>query len=98
MLDGREIVAGADLVVSAGGTMNREAAVLGVPAYSVYAGAPSAVDGWLAESGRLRVIRTEEDLDSVAVEKRTPGDVSAQCNALLLDEFVSRLLGLARAR
>ena len=40
-LDGRQLAAGADAVVSAGGSMNREAAVLGAPAYSIYAGKPA---------------------------------------------------------
>ena len=43
-LDGRQLVAAADAVVSAGGSMNREAAVLGTPAYSMYAGELAAVD------------------------------------------------------
>src|SRR5205823_9808609 len=43
-LDGGNLIAAADLVVSAGGTMNREAAALGVPAMSVYAGRWAAID------------------------------------------------------
>lgn len=96
VLDGREIVAGSDLVLSAGGTMNREAAVLGVPAYSVYAGAPAAVDAWLADSGRLRFVRTADDISAIIVEKRTHGRGSVPRGTQLLDEFVSRVLRLAR--
>ncbi len=43
-LDGANLIAAADLVVSAGGTMNREAAALGVPAVSIYAGNWAAID------------------------------------------------------
>ena len=52
-LDGANLIAAADLVVSAGGTMNREAAALGVPAVSVYAGQWAAIDEELMREGRL---------------------------------------------
>ncbi|MDY0086969.1 MAG: DUF354 domain-containing protein [Coriobacteriia bacterium] len=52
-LDGPSLVTQADLVVSAGGTMNREAAVLGTPAYTVFAGELGAVDAELIRRGLL---------------------------------------------
>ncbi|HEX6185610.1 MAG TPA: DUF354 domain-containing protein [Pyrinomonadaceae bacterium] len=73
-LDGANLVAAADLVVSAGGTMNREAAALGVPAATVYAGRWAAVDEQLVREGRLKRIATREDLESLRVEKK--GDTS----------------------
>lgn len=69
-LDGPNLVAAADLVVSAGGTMNREAAALGVPAASVYAGRWAAVDEYLVGEGRLRRVRTGEDVRSLRAEKK----------------------------
>jgi uncharacterized protein len=53
-VDGRSLVAYADLLVSAGGTMNREAAVLGTPVWSVFEGRPGAVDEQLVREDRLR--------------------------------------------
>ncbi len=53
-LDGQSLVAGADLVVSAGGTMNREAVVLGTPVYTTFAGRLGGVDERLLRDGRLR--------------------------------------------
>jgi hypothetical protein len=73
-LDGANLVAAADLVVSAGGTMNREAAALGVPAATVYAGRWAAVDEQLVREGRLKRIATREDVESLRVEKK--GDTS----------------------
>jgi len=55
-VDGRSLVAFADLVVSAGGTMIREAAVLGTPAWSIFEGRLGAVDEALARDGRLRLL------------------------------------------
>ena len=69
-VDGRSLVAHADLLVSAGGTMNREAAVLGTPVYSVFEGRPGAVDERLAAEGRLRLLRDPTDLD---LRRKPPG-------------------------
>ena len=55
-LDGANLIAASDLVISAGGTINREAAALGVPAASIYAGKWAAVDEELVNEGRLRRI------------------------------------------
>jgi len=71
-LDGPNLVAAADLIVSAGGTMNREAAALGVPAASVYAGRRAAVDEYLVREGRLRRIRTAEDVRNLRAVKKPP--------------------------
>jgi hypothetical protein len=62
-VDGPSLVAAADLVVSAGGTMNREAAALGVPAYTPFAARLGAVDRRLIDEGRLRRLERPEDLE-----------------------------------
>jgi len=69
-LDGATLIAAADLVVSAGGTMNREAAALGVPAATVYAGEWAAVDEALVREGRLMRVRTREDIRALRVAKK----------------------------
>jgi predicted glycosyltransferase len=69
-IDGANLVAAADLVVSAGGTMNREAAALGVPAATVYAGRRAAVDEQLVREGRLKCVAAREDLESLRIEKK----------------------------
>jgi predicted glycosyltransferase len=70
-LDGANLIAAADLVVSAGGTMNREAAALGVPAATVYAGRWAAVDEQLVREGRLKRISTRDDLDALHLVKKS---------------------------
>jgi predicted glycosyltransferase len=52
-VDAQSLIAHADLVVSAGGTMNREAAALGVPVYTTYGGRIGGVDEMLIREGRL---------------------------------------------
>ena len=62
-LDGLNLVWFSDLVVSGGGTMNREAAALGVPVYSVFRGKIGAVDQYLVREGRLTLIEKLEDVE-----------------------------------
>jgi predicted glycosyltransferase len=69
-LDGATLIAASDLVVSAGGTMNREAAALGVPAATVYAGEWAAVDEALVREGRLQRLRTREDIQRLRVARK----------------------------
>jgi uncharacterized protein len=69
-VDGPNLIAAADLVVSAGGTMNREAAALGVPAATAYAGRWAAVDEQLVREGRLKRIAARADIAALAVEKK----------------------------
>jgi predicted glycosyltransferase len=69
-VDGRSLVALADLLVSAGGTMNREAAVLGTPVWSIFEGPLGGVDELLVRDGRLRVLRDPAEL---TVERRPAG-------------------------
>jgi predicted glycosyltransferase len=70
-LDGANLIAAADLVVSAGGTMNREAAALGVPAVSVYGGKWAAIDEELVNEGRLQRIRSREEIEAFPIKKKS---------------------------
>jgi len=71
-LDGSNLIAHSDLVISAGGTMNREAAALGVPAASIYRGDWAAVDEALVKEGRLRRISTAADVGNLPLQKKLP--------------------------
>ncbi len=73
VLDGSNLVAAADLVVSAGGTMNREAAALGVPAASVFKGKWAAIDEQLVREGRLQRIESREDIGALTIAKKSAG-------------------------
>jgi uncharacterized protein len=60
-IDALSLLALADLTIGAGGTMNRESAVLGTPTYTVFSGRLAAVDAELIRSGRLIDLRTDDD-------------------------------------
>jgi predicted glycosyltransferase len=66
-VDAQSLIAFADLVVSAGGTMNREAVALGTPVYTTFAGRLGAVDEALIREGRLRPLT---DAESLPLERR----------------------------
>jgi len=61
-VDGLDLIWNSDLVVSGGGTMNREAAALGVPVYSIFRGKTGAVDRRLEQEGRLNLITSSEEV------------------------------------
>ena len=68
VVDAQSLVALADLVVSAGGTMNREAVALGTPVYTTFEGRLGAVDEALLREGRLRKL---DDPGQIEVQRRS---------------------------
>ncbi|MGH3441693.1 MAG: DUF354 domain-containing protein, partial [Nitriliruptorales bacterium] len=64
-VDAQSLIAFSDLVVSAGGTMNREAVALGVPVYTTFGGRLGGVDESLLREGRLRLLRDPRTLELV---------------------------------
>ncbi len=69
-IDGANLIAQSDLIVSAGGTMNREAAALGIPAASIYLGEWAAIDEELVKQGRLQRISTAEQIRALPLQKK----------------------------
>ena len=71
-LDGLNLIWHSDLVISGGGTMNREAAALNVPVYSIFRGRIGAVDRYLAATGRMVLIENTDDVQNrIRLEKRS---------------------------
>ena len=60
--DGLNLIWNSDLVISGGGTMNREAAAMGVPVYSIFRGKIGAVDRYLADQGRMVLLESVADV------------------------------------
>jgi predicted glycosyltransferase len=71
VVNGLDLIWFSDLVISGGGTMNREAAALGVPVYSIFRGATCAVDKHLAKEGRLVLLESPQDVKTrLKLERR----------------------------
>lgn len=69
--DGLSLIWNSDLVISGGGTMNREAAAMGVPVYSIFRGRLGAVDEHLVNEGRLVLLASAADVSTkITVARR----------------------------
>ncbi len=90
VVDAQSLVYYADLVVSGGGTLNREAVALGTPAYTVFHGVMGAVDTGLIEEGRLRRLERAEDLEFA---KKRPGAARVRRD---VGDLVDRISDAAR--
>jgi uncharacterized protein len=88
--DGSNLIAHSDLVVSAGGTMNREAAALGIPAASIYLGEWAAIDEQLVKEGRLLRISSLEAIRDLLVQKKGP--TNARREVQVVDEVANLIL------
>ena len=85
-VDAQSLIAFSDLVVSAGGTMNREAVALGTPVYTTYGGRLGGVDEALIRSGQLRPLT---DPRAIELQKRSEGAAPTRRDpALLVDKIL----------
>jgi len=89
-VDAQSLVAFADLVISAGGTMNREAVALRTPVYTVFEGRMGAVDERLIAEGRLRrLVRAEEVKPAKRPSDAAAGARTRRDPALLVDRLLT---------
>ncbi len=92
-IDAQSLIAHADLVISAGGTMNREAVALGVPVYTTFEGRLGAVDEELIAQGRMRKLAAASDLDLGKRGRGSTGERIRRDPRRLLELLLSPLLG-----
>jgi len=98
-VDGLDLIWSSDVVISGGGTMNREAAALGIPVYSIFRGKIGAVDEYLAKSGRLVLLQSAEEVRAKLklvhrdVGIRNPGE-----KRTTLDAIVDHIAVIAESR
>lgn len=96
-IDGPSLVAFADLVVSAGGTMNREAVALGTPVWTTFEGRLGAVDERLIAQGRLRRLERPQDITLLRRDHSDSPPRTRRDPALLVDLLLSPLGGADQA-
>jgi len=95
-VDGLNLIWNSDLVISGGGTMNREAAALGVPVFSIFRGHTGAVDRYLAKTGRLTLIDKIEDIRTkIVLERRKPVLWGSANQSAVLDCIVDAINSIA---
>jgi predicted glycosyltransferase len=88
------LLKGVDIVVSGGGTMLREAAFLGIPAYSIFRSRMGAVDRYLASIGRLSVLSSPSDFSTIRLRPR-PSLAPLREGRTVLDHVAEMILGRA---
>jgi predicted glycosyltransferase len=95
VVDGLNLIWHSDLVISGGGTMNREAAALGVPVYSIFRSKIGAVDQYLANSGRLVLLESVEDVyTKIILNKRRRSRRIEPTNHVVLHRIVDEIVGI----
>ncbi|HLJ15853.1 MAG TPA: DUF354 domain-containing protein [Bryobacteraceae bacterium] len=95
VVDGLNLIWLSDLVVSGGGTMNREAAALGVPVYSIFRGPLGSVDRHLSETGRLVLLRTAEEVRTkIELKKRSRNDEIWKEHSPALNFLVEKFISI----
>src|SRR5216683_502931 len=99
VMDGLNVIWQSDLVISGGGTMNREAAALGVPVYSIFRGKIGAVDRYLSKTGRLVLIEGCEDLRTkiLLVRRERPAKLPKR-NTAALSYIVEQIVAIAESQ
>ena len=93
--DGPSLLASADLAISGGGTMNREAALLGIPAYSIFSGPSGALDEQLVRERRLTMVASPADVGRIRLERKH-GGVAPRPSPRLLEFVLQQVFDLAR--
>jgi uncharacterized protein len=98
-VDGLDLIWFSDVVISGGGTMNREAAALGVPVYSIFRGKTGAVDEYLAKSGRLVLLQSADEVRAkLKLVHRDVGTRSAGEKRSALSAIVNHIAVIAESR
>jgi len=98
-INGLDLVWHSDLAISAGGTMIREAAALGVPSYSIFGGRLGAVDKYLSDCGRLTLIGTVDEIKSkIILQKRDRLNHSINRNPQALNSIIETVESYLVAR
>src|SRR5262249_25974427 len=93
VVDGLNLIWHSDLVISGGGTMNREAAALGVPVYSIFRGRIGAVDQYLSRMGRLVLLESSDEFPTkVSLVRRDRSVKPRGGNSAALRFIVNRIV------
>ena len=87
-------MAHSDAVLSGGGTMAREAAIMGTPAYSLFAGKPGAVDAALERDGKLTILRKISEIENLHFVKTPCACRSNSADARTREVILQHIIAL----
>lgn len=92
--DGPGLVASMDLLISGGGTMSREAAVLGIPSFSIFRGKLCKVDETLERNGNLVLLRNSDDVRAKVKISKKSKIPDPKANEALVGQIVQEILDI----
>jgi predicted glycosyltransferase len=99
VVDGLNLIWYSDLVISGGGTMNREAAALGVPVYSTFRGKIGAVDRYLHDQGRLVLLESVQDVQTkIQLLRRNSSATLKNGDNLALRTIVNQVVSIVDSK
>lgn len=86
-VDGLQLIWNSDIVISGGGTMNREAALLGIPTFSIFTGRKPYLDEYLARQGKIVFLNDLKDIEKLEIKKRNIKYTYHSTNINLVNEI-----------
>jgi len=93
VLDGLNLAFYSDLLISGGGTMNREAALLGTPVYSIFSGELGDLDADMEKKGMITFLRSIEDVDSIVkIVPKSENKTNYQVNPDIVNILLNKIL------
>jgi uncharacterized protein len=95
-VDGLQLIWNSDIFISGGGTMNREAALLGVPTYSVFTGRKPYLDEHLEREGKLVFINSIADIEKIQIKKRVVSLPDKEKSAAMAEKVCNTILSLRK--
>ena len=95
-VDALSLMAHSDAVLSGGGTMAREAAIIGTPAYSLFAGKPGAVDAALERDGRLTILRRIDEVRDLRFQKNARAFRSTSADARTGEVILQHIIAMGQ--
>lgn len=93
-VDGLQLIWAADVVISGGGTMNRESALLGIPTYSIFTGRKPYLDIHLSSLNRLHFVDTLDKVDEIVFTRRSEIQLADQIKNDVAEKTVDIILKL----
>lgn len=89
-VDGISMIKDSDIIIGGGGTMNREAALLGTPVYSIFQSKIGKVDKWLESKGRMEFISSIKDIEKIKFKKKSKKVPLVNCKNL--DKIICNII------
>ena len=94
-VDGINLLWHSDVVISGGGTMNREAALLGIPTYTIFAGKLGILDQKLILEQKMKKISSPQEVNQIILKKRPALEIPDNKKTQLVDFITNQILTVA---